>query len=408
MSRIETNCPNYFNFQIIKKGTFGNLYKAKNIENGYYYAIKEIEKNQYSEDQILKEIEIMNNIKCENSVSIKDKIETKDFYYIIMDLCGYNLEEYIKMREKPISIEEIKHILLQLNNVFKIMYNKKIIHGDLKLSNILISHERLDKSIIKLSDFLSSKKNSNSRSVVDISLTISPEILNDKEDISKCDLWSLGIIIYYMYFQNYPYNGKNEFILLNDINSGKKLNQIDNEELNDLMNKLLKINVNERLSWEEYFNHKFFKKEDNNKNIPFFNFKCQKHSKNLNFYCYNCKLNICEYCLKEHNNHKIIPFYNIGLNEEEIKRFEILFIEIEKKINSFNQLKNDIQSFFNKMKLIKENISIYKSDEENNFKKYYINILETINSQLENKLNIINLKENNSWGFKIKQYINFS
>ena len=171
----------------------------------------------------------MNNIKCENSVSIKDKIETKDFYYIIMDLCGYNLEEYIKMREKPISIEEIKHILLQLNNVFKIMYNKKIIHGDLKLSNILISHERLDKSIIKLSDFFSSKKNSNSRSVVDISLTISPEILNDKEDISKCDLWSLGIIIYYMYFQNYPYNGKNEFILLNDINSGKQLNKIDNE-----------------------------------------------------------------------------------------------------------------------------------------------------------------------------------
>ena len=362
MSSIEINCPNYFNFQIIKKGPFGNLYKAKNTKTGYYYAIKEIEKNQYSEDQILKEIEIMNNIKCENSVSIKDKIETKDFYYIIMDLCGYNLEECIKMREKPISIEEIKHILLQLNNVFKIMFNKKIIHGDLKLSNILISHERLDKSIIKLSDFFSSKKNSNSRSVVDISLTISPEILNDKEDISKCDLWSLGIIIYYMYFQNYPYNGKNEFILLNDINSGKQLNKIDNEELNDLMNKLLKINVNERLSWEEYFNHKFFKKEDNNKNIPFFNFKCQKHSKNFNFYCQYCKLNICEYCLKEHNNHKIIPFCNIGLNEEEIKRFEILFIEIEKKINSFNQLKNDIQSFFNKMKLIKENISIYKSD----------------------------------------------
>ena len=60
-------------------------------------------------------------------------------------------------------------------------------------------------------------------------LTIALEFLNDDDDKSKSDLWSLGIIIYYMYFQNYPYNGKNEFILLNDINSGKQLNQIDNE-----------------------------------------------------------------------------------------------------------------------------------------------------------------------------------
>ena len=76
-----------------------------------------------------------------------------------------------------------------------------------------------------------------------------------------------------MYFKEYPYNGKNEVLLLKDINSGKQLKSIDNQELNDLMKNLLKINPNERLSWEEYFNHKFFK-EENNDNIPFFNFKC--------------------------------------------------------------------------------------------------------------------------------------
>ena len=46
------------------------------------------------------------------------------------------------------------------------------------------------------------------------------------------------------------------------------------------------------------------------------------------------------------------------------------------------------------MELIKDNISIYQNDEKNNYKKYYIDILKKINSQLENKLNInfINLK----------------
>ena len=74
-----------------------------------------------------------------------------------MDLCINNLEDYIKSRENEITINEIKEVLIQLNNVFKIMNNKKIIHRDLKPSNILISLDRLDKCLIKLSDYGSSK-----------------------------------------------------------------------------------------------------------------------------------------------------------------------------------------------------------------------------------------------------------
>ena len=49
------------------------------------------------------------------------------------------------------------------------------------------------------------------------------------------------------------------------------------------------------------------------------------------------------------------------------------------------------------MKSIKDNKTIYENDEKNNYKKYYIDILENINNQLENDLNInfINLKQNN-------------
>ena len=89
---------------------------------------------------------------------------------------------------------------------------------------------------------------------------MAPEILNDEKDLSKSDLWSLGIIIYYIYFKEYPYYGKNDHLLFNDIHSGKKIKSIDNKELNDLMNRLLKINVKERLSWDEYFNHPFLNK----------------------------------------------------------------------------------------------------------------------------------------------------
>ena len=71
-----------------------------------------------------------------------------------MDLCEYNLEDYIKRRKKPISINEIREVLNQLNNVFKILLNENIILRDLKPSNILISLDRLDKCLIKSSNSL--------------------------------------------------------------------------------------------------------------------------------------------------------------------------------------------------------------------------------------------------------------
>ena len=48
------------------------------------------------------------------------------------------------------------------------------------------------------------------------------------------------------------------------------------------------------------------------------------------------------------------------MNDEEIKQIENLYKEIDNKINILNQLKNDIKSFFDEMKSIKENKRIYE------------------------------------------------
>ena len=85
-------------------------------------------------------------------------------------------------------------------------------------------------------------------------LTMAPEILNGDNYDSKTDIRSLGIIIYFMLNKEYPYNGKNEILLFKDIKSNKKLKLSNDDKLNDLIKKMLKININERISWDEYFN----------------------------------------------------------------------------------------------------------------------------------------------------------
>jgi serine/threonine protein kinase len=111
----------YKKINVIGTGTYGKVYKVQNIENGYYYAIKEIDKTQ---NILSKDIQKLKTIDKENNL-IKEIIDTKEYLYIIMELCEYNLENYIKKRENIISINEIREILIQLNSTFKIMRLKK-------------------------------------------------------------------------------------------------------------------------------------------------------------------------------------------------------------------------------------------------------------------------------------------
>ena len=240
--------------EIIGYGKSGNIYKCQNKYTKKYVAIKEIWKNETNVNYF-KEIETMKKLENDNSVTLKETFDTKDYFYIVMELCICNLEQCIQMRENGFSIDEIKKLLIQINNTLKLSKDKNIIHRNLKPSNILISLNKIDNYLFKLSKF-------DSMSNTDFSLTMAPEIINEEEDLRKSDLWSIGIIIYYLYFKEYPFNGKNKSELFIDINSDKLLNEIDNTKLNDLMNKLLKKNVKERISWDEYFKHPFFTFKD--------------------------------------------------------------------------------------------------------------------------------------------------
>jgi tRNA A-37 threonylcarbamoyl transferase component Bud32 len=65
-----------------------------------------------------------------------------------MELC-LNLDEYLKIRNEGLSIEELKYILIELNKMFKKMHDNNIYHKNLNLSNILISLDKINKTSLK-------------------------------------------------------------------------------------------------------------------------------------------------------------------------------------------------------------------------------------------------------------------
>ena len=143
-----------------------------------------------------------NDYKNIYSVKFYDYFVSKDEFIIIMELCDDNLGRYLRKRNKGFSSEEIFKIMTQLNETFKIMVKENIVHRDIKLENILIKYldEKNEDFIVKLNGYDCSKQLTNFtkyRTNVGTATTMAPEVMegNDYYD-NKCDLWSIGEIIY--------------------------------------------------------------------------------------------------------------------------------------------------------------------------------------------------------------------
>ena len=76
---------------------------------------------------------------------------------------------------------------------------------------------------------------------------------------NKCDLWSLGIILYELSTNKYIFcfNLKETE---NNRQKGKIINKTDNELINNLINKLIRVDIEKRINWKEYFNDDFLRK----------------------------------------------------------------------------------------------------------------------------------------------------
>ena len=258
----------YQKIELIGSSNFSDVYRAKNKLTNEYVAIKEIKKLQ--NDNVSKIIitETENMKKLKNSLLINDIIETPNSFFIIYELCYLSLEEYLKLRKNPLSIDEIRELLLNLNQTFKEMNDKKINHNNLKLSNIFILFDKtkINSTTFKISDFGFNKLYEGKIGKMNLKLeTISPEILkgNSKSISSKSDIWSLGIIIYYLINKEYPYSGND---ILKQIESDKKIKTINDKNLDDLIKKMLITNPNIRISWDSYFQHSFFNNKSNESN----------------------------------------------------------------------------------------------------------------------------------------------
>ena len=393
----------YKYLKTLGSGTYGTVKKVCLIKNpSTIRAMKIIPKENIIEGvdntKLIDEITILKKLDHPNIMKIYECYVDKDNFYILSDFCDQGdllgkLEKLGKMNEIV-----VKFLMDQILNAVSYLHSKNVLHGDIKLENILLytasknSGRRftsinidinhlidLRKEInrtnsvtkrsrnyvndmlnyeIKLIDFGCSKyfvnKNKHQKlsGIIGSTLYCSPEVVDDLYD-EKSDEWSCGVLMYILLCGEPPFQGKSEEEIFQKIKkcqynfNPKEFNDVSNN-CKDLIKKLLEPKKKKRIKASDALKHPFFTESFNpslamteNKDLNILE-KLIKYKKKTSKFHETMYAFIC-------NNF-------IGIDEEKKLRAVFRYIDKEDK----NALSKDA------LKKCLNEINIHLSDEEFN------------------------------------------
>jgi len=258
--------------EVIGKGKFGVVNLGIHKKTQQQVAVKIINKDSIKtvEDKELVRIEIGILKLCHhpNVVRLLDHLENEDYIFIVMEYIeGGTLGQYFKKKNFNFSERQASSIMSQIANGVKYLHRYGIVHRDLKPDNIMITQQN-DFGVIKIMDFGLSKIVSTQEKMVDGYGTLSyvaPEVLLRTPYNKEVDIWSMGVILYYMLCGHLPFKGNKEVIIAekivnDDLEFDEEEWEIRSKKVRELISSCLKKEPEERITIDEFLNHPWFKK----------------------------------------------------------------------------------------------------------------------------------------------------
>ena len=263
----------YIFHQIIGKGKNCIVFNAYDLINKRQVAIKKIEKSSLTlEDLSLLQTEVDTLKVCQHPYVVKfyETIETYNEFNIILEYCELgNLFYYLSKSKFVLDEEQIATYVHDISKAVYSMHNLGIIHRDLKLSNIALTKKN-NKTEIRILDFGLSKilgPNQFCNEGYGTPGYAAPEVINRYNYSFEADIWSIGVICYFLFMKKLPFDyvrdGNNEMDMVEntlldevkfDYNIMRKYSKNAEKFIRDLMNK----NTFDRPNITEVLEHPWF------------------------------------------------------------------------------------------------------------------------------------------------------
>ncbi|OAL45733.1 calcium/calmodulin-dependent protein kinase type 2 [Pyrenochaeta sp. DS3sAY3a] len=316
------NYPGLERWTLLEKmgdGAFSNVYRARDTTGQWgEVAIKVVRKFEMNSQQgdkhvhpdfktpkaaeranILKEVQIMRQLDHPNIVKLVDFTESRQYYYIVLELCpGGELFHQI-VRLTYFSEDLSRHTIIQVAKALQYLHEEAgVVHRDIKPENLLFyptpfiptrnpkprgpdDEDKADEGefikgkgaggigLIKVADFGLSKVIWDSQTMTPCGTVgyTAPEIVKDERYSKSVDMWALGCVLYTLLCGFPPFYDESIQTLTEKVARGQYTflspwwDEIS-KSAQDLVSHLLTVDPEKRFDINQFLNHPWIREAD--------------------------------------------------------------------------------------------------------------------------------------------------
>ncbi|KAI8329194.1 kinase-like domain-containing protein [Blakeslea trispora] len=296
--------PGLEDYQLTTKlgdGAFSKVYEALQHSTNEKVAIKIVKKKELNNQQkasVLKEAQIMRTLDHPSIITMLDFIETKEHYFLIVELCQGGEIFHQIVRLTYFSEDLSRHCIRQVAEGILYLHEEKgIVHRDIKPENLLfvpidfkerstpIPASEFDEpkedegefmpgvggggiGAVKIADFGLSKVVWDQQTMTPCGTVgyTAPEIVKDQRYSKSVDMWALGCVLYTLLCGFPPFYDESIQVLTEKVAKGQYTflspwwDSIS-DEAKDLVENLLHVDPDKRFTILEFMAHPWMKNE---------------------------------------------------------------------------------------------------------------------------------------------------
>ena len=247
--------------------------------NGTIHFFKIFEKSSFTNQikylHFIEKIKVISSLECPGLITYDDYFEDSHKIYLVSRYCPKgNIGDMIVTKGR-LSENVARSIFRSLVQVLRYLQQNDIAHRDIKVENIVFDANwdvfltDFDYATKTNDDgFKMSREDNDNDDICGTFLYNAPEIMkvsDEKYDLFKADVWSLGIILYTMVAGQFPYNVNEKMSIKEQIESGRVvMDSSFSPELSDLLSQILNIDPEKRLGVDKIIAHPWLSKRRRN------------------------------------------------------------------------------------------------------------------------------------------------